>query len=262
MEIQTSPHTIHSAKDQLAWDLNQKLDSFVTLSAALTAFERETGISKRQVERYLSKKTLPQFLNLKRIYSFITGINDYQTLLSHVHEVIAKELEEGNTNRYLPTGTSQKSDFSDEMQSCQAFSFIYWNTVTGNRLSRQTVERKFGEYGTKTLAKMEKREIIKRNDRDFYISGTNRSVPVNMQAAKQLGMDLIENHFSPERTLEEGNNFFGFQVFSLNKEAKKMALIKMEKLHRELQELAHKSKGEEEPFFAVVCGDSMLENIK
>ncbi len=256
MEIVTEQFR-HSIKDQVASDLSQKLSSFVTISAALRAFERETGISKRQVERYLAKKSLPQFLNLKRIYSFITGISDYETLLKNVPDAIAKELMLKNSNNSLPANINQKSDFSEEMKSCRAFSFIYWNTVSGNKLSKMEVLYKFGEYGIKTLSKMEKRDIIKRYDRDFYVTGINRSVPINMDAAKSVGIDLIENHFSPEDSVEEGNNFFGFQVFTLDKEAKRQALIKMEKLHRELNELARKSKGEETPFFAVICGDSM-----
>lgn len=258
-EVYSKSHR-QAVKDTVSADLSIKFDSFITSSAALRAFERETGISKRQVERYISKKSLPQFLNLKRIYSFITGISDFESLLKSIPEVIALELKSKNTNAHLPSSIKQKSDFSREMESCRAFSFIYWNTVSGNELSKERVERKFGEYGTKVLSKMEKLDIIQRYDRHLFVCGTNRSTPIDMEAASSVGCDLIENHFKANNTVVEGNNFLGFQVFSLNKEAKRQALIKMEKLHRELMELAAKSSGDEEPFFTVVCGDSMNES--
>lgn len=244
-------------REQVAADLSDHFATFVTLSAAYRAFERETGISKRQAERYQNKESAPQFLNLIKIYSFITGIKDLSQLIDVVPPVIAKELKEKNTNSNLPAAIQTRVDFSEQIAKCRAFSFIYWNTVSGLSLSLREVERKFGEYGTQTLQRMEKQHIVVSHQKGFYSSGKNRSQPINAQAAAVASCDLIANHFSPDRSIEEGNNFLGMQVFTLNKESREIALFKLEKLHRDLATLAANSSGEEEPFFVVLCADKM-----
>lgn len=266
MMADTCIHISNSPKEDIksliSHDLSQKLNSYKYYSAALSSFEKQTGITKRQVERYLSMKSLPQFLNLKKIYSFITGVEDYRELLSIVPSAIRSELESKNTNKFLPSGISQKNDYSDEIINCSAFSYIYFNTVSGNHLSSSLIKNKFGEYGLKVTKKMLARDIIKKLSSDIYISGKNRSTPVNMEAASIVAQNLIENNFKYNNTAIEGNNYLGFNVFTLDERTKQIALIKMQKLHNELVELANKSKGDETPFFTVICGDSMIsENL-
>lgn len=250
-------------RHQVSQDLAQKMAEFNNRSAALTTLEKHMGLSKRQISRYLNKESTPQVLSLYAIYSYLCDESNPAVLLKKVPPIVAKEISARRAYNHQEGEEQQfHQDFSEEMVDSPAFLYIYWATADGAKLSLRDVENKFGEYGTKTLTKMIKSNVVRELGRGMYGSGEQRSRPINMVAAKKVVLSLIENHFCPDRTKVEGQNYLGFNVLPISEKYRNTVLTKALKFNNEMIELSQQSESHEEHFFSVVCIDSLEQREK
>ena len=243
-------------KLQIAFDLAQKFSSYINKSAALEALEKNTGISKRQMLRYLKKESIPQFLNLRTIYSYLHNETNFEKLLTKIPLIIKKTLEDKNPTP-LTVGICNNQDFSTQMVECPAFKTFYWKTADGGLLSKKFIIRLFGDYGLKILKQMIDNKIIKEIMQDVYTNGPCRSLAINMEAAKKVATDLISNYYKPEKSKEEGNNYLGLNVLKLDSDKLNLSLKKIQDLNYEIMELSKQSTGQLKSVFTVLCLDSM-----
>ena len=248
-------------KEQVSFDLEAKLNTYANRSAALSSFEKETGISRRHANRYLRKESTPQFRNLRIIYSFILNIYDYKTLINEVPNSVRDYLEKKN-----PSGSrlcSFDRDYSKDILDSPAFRTFYWKTADRGVLTEEFVLKEFGEYGLKVLKGMISRDIITEIVKGVYSSGPMRSFPINAEASKATSVSLIEDYFSPDSANEEGNNYLGFSVFKLNDKYKQIALEKILNLNSELARLSELEQGPvTKQLFSVLCLDTMDKTNK
>ncbi|MCB0367791.1 MAG: hypothetical protein H6624_01440 [Bdellovibrionaceae bacterium] len=246
----------HQLLIQLKMDLQVWLEDYPSMSAGLAALHRKTTLSRKQLQRYLEGKSVPQFFNLVSLYSAIHEEKDYPQLLAKVPAVIAKAMEQRNPNPDWRS-VDYTFDFSDEMKSNPAFTFIYWRTAEGNLLSQDLVRDEYGKLGIDTLKDMERRRIIEIVQKGVYTRGSSRSKPIDMEAAQKVASHMILRHFKPARASDEGQNYLGFNVLKLSPQDKQRALKMIYELNFELIRLAQKSEGSKEILFTLLVCDQM-----
>ena len=250
-------NNIENLKSQLSSDLESKLSSYSHPPTGLKAFELQTGISKRQIGRYLKKQTFPHYSNLLKIYQFITGEVDEQRLMSISPKSIAKELRKNNPNSF-PKKFKQDQDFSNEMKNNPAFTFIYWETAEQGIISKSDIELEFGQYGLSTLSDMCNKNIIQHLGNGNYSSGLIRSKSISAEAGKIVGQHLLTKYHRPEASSIEGENLLGHNIIRLDPENWNIALTKMVECYQEINKLENKNQGDRQRYFMLIGGDKML----
>ncbi len=202
-------------KEQIIYDLNERLDQFNDPKKGLRMMATGIGVHSKTLKRLLKGLNTPGYLTIYKIYRYLLNTTNDTKILEQVPSVIKKELIKGNP-KDLTKGLTFSMDVEHEIASDKVFCELYFLTDAGV-VTQELVKYRYGLHGVELLKKMFDLDIIAKNDQGHFELGKNRA-NLSTQTLKKVGLHLIEKYFKPLDCDEMGNNFTGLYVSGLSDE--------------------------------------------
>lgn len=256
-----SPLSQLGLREQVQKDILKYLEHFENSKKALVSLSKRSEIHVKTLRRLIQTSHNPNYQTLHKLYSVLLGAFNVQEIIAAAPQVVREKLQKTDPQISQNARFSYLANVESELVNDRVFAELYVLAEVAP-FTRNTVQKRFGEYGLEVLHKMlDMRVVHLQKDGTFNLGSLRASF--GAAAIKKVGLQLTQSYCKPENTDANYANNMSLYFESVTETTyRKWIDIDEQAFKKKLELLQQPGSKGTLPVFTFVCTDTLKEPAK